>query len=675
MCSFDTTFLSFKQIPSPRLGYHPHQTSQPNPLIPLHPTPPLDTSTVMDIPPTQVDLVRALESIDHTDILAHHDTFHDHTIEHDDDDGNQGQLHQHLGIVELDHHGDVDDDMSQELAPPGTDLGDVPLESAELESWTREQLQAEIVKLRRLATKSLASHHSSGTDSNLVAAQNALENIDNAKGHSHPMIDPRLQTSLGRNQQQTTSELGVIPASASRRKGVKRKRTSAGAGSETQGKMERKRDVETGKRLEKERRTELGKVIRTKLRSAIGVGLDDPLPHPNTNPTTSFRSTLSEPQTQETSQALSLYVPDWTQMLDDTNLTWVTRFVQEIQMEAAAGQYPRVPQQDLLPDVIDTAARTAFTNMCKRYMTENDPKGVEKREKYTKKRRRWARKDLKQKRRSRAITDPAFTDLHLPPSALHIDYMSSEYSSAGEDEDESSDAGRSCTRNGGTDQDEQTTERAVRRRQKWEEVIRIKEEEEVSLDGNVNMGGKGGWAVGVSEKILEVRTPRWRSEQLNEIYRRLDAHANLQADTRANSSRLSINPSSSSHPTGILSSSSSITSTPVPRAGHVAPSHRRFTQEPGLMRKGKKPRDAGEAWMWASGTVGVWPSPLPLPLSLTEVGSDLGGHLPDQDVDNGRDGTMDGAQEELDSVVWEHRIGVEMGEAERLGLVNALEGL
>jgi len=28
---------------------------------------------------------------------------------------------------------------------------------------------------------------------------------------------------------------------------------------------------------------------------------------------------------------------------------------------------------------------------------------------------------------------------------------------------------------------------------------------------------------------------------------------------------------------------------------------------PGLMRRGKRPREAGAAWMWARGEMGLWP--------------------------------------------------------------------
>ena len=40
------------------------------------------------------------------------------------------------------------------------------------------------------------------------------------------------------------------------------------------------------------------------------------------------------------------------------------------------------------------AAKTAFANFCKRYMTETNPDQALRKERYAKGRRRWARKDL-----------------------------------------------------------------------------------------------------------------------------------------------------------------------------------------------------------------------------------------------------------------------------------------
>ena len=66
-----------------------------------------------------------------------------------------------------------------------------------------------------------------------------------------------------------------------------------------------------------------------------------------------------------------------------------------------------------------------------------------------------------------------------------------------------------------------------------------------------------------------------------------------------------------------------------------------------LARKGKKPKQDGEAWMWRSGQVGVWPL-------INELGgNDLG------------DYTLDHREE----------MGNEWREEETGALVDALEGI
>lgn len=145
--------------------------------------------------------------------------------------------------------------------------------------------------------------------------------------------------------------------------------------------------------------------------------------------------------------------------------------------------------------------------------------------------------------------------------------MSSEYSSAGEDEDEDG--------------------LGEQRRFHWAQMMRSR-----SPEGSTGKSGKGGWAEGVSEKVLEVRTPTWRSARLDEIYRRLDTISAAQAAMRATPAAQQV--ASGKAGTGT-------------RLGHVAPSHQRFTLPPELMRRGHAPRDQGESWMWASGSVGVWP--------------------------------------------------------------------
>lgn len=157
--------------------------------------------------------------------------------------------------------------------------------------------------------------------------------------------------------------------------------------------------------------------------------------------------------------------------------------------------------------------------------------------------------------------------------------MSSEYSSAGED-----------------DRDE-TEALADLRRSHWTEVVR-------SQTPDSSKAGKGGWADGVSEKVLEVRTPTWRSSRLDEIYRRLDTISSAQAAMRA------MPASQQGAPTRTAST----------KLGHVAPSHRRFTLPREYMRKGRIPKNTGDAWMWASGEVGVWPDTPPLDAGEEGIG-------------------------------------------------------
>ncbi|WVQ84273.1 hypothetical protein IAT38_006425 [Cryptococcus sp. DSM 104549] len=559
--------------------------------------------------PTHVDLVRALESIDHTGLLGHEHDVH-----------GSGEDHEPHGANDMSQLG-VDTSRQD-----GTDGEEIV---AELEGWSREQLQAEIVKLRRLAglkegseprsvgpsasagpsgSGTTGAGASAGTSANDgIGASTSILAPDTLHAASSAATAAAVAAAAAANLDPTLIESehhdhlsrpgGILPpqerdttvdaGGPSDEAGGKKKRKRRATASEPAEKKLKERNTVNGKRLEKERRTELAKALRNKMRASVGMQQNSsPIPAPS--------NALSE-ETRE----FSPYVPDWSRTLDDANLAWIAKIIEEVQAEYAAGQYPLIPHGDMAQDIVHTTACTAFTNMCKRYANENHPAREERREKYIKKRRRWARKDLKQKRRSRSSADPAFSDLSLPPSALHIDYMSSEYSSAGEDEPEADLPGL-----------------AYQQKESWREMV-----EEAQAAGPLNEGK--GWGPSVVPKVLEVRRPRWRSQQLNEIYARLDAHADAIADSRAN---------------GHLNASSSSSTT---RAGHVAPSHARFYLPAELARKGKAPRDMGEPWMWASGVTGVWPV----------------------DVVGGWMGDVDGGEE------------VVMGEAERLGLVNALEGL
>ncbi|BEJ14417.1 hypothetical protein CspHIS471_0401840 [Cutaneotrichosporon sp. HIS471] len=326
-------------------------------------------------------------------------------------------------------------------------------------------------------------------------------------------------------------------------------------GGTMRGKRPPRHDSGTGKRIERLRRVELQRAIRAKMRCMMGIGPDDDLPPPS-----------------EGDVGTVGWVPSWTAGVGDTrNSEWLDHVMSSFIGEATNfHQWNKVPAEDLEPETVKAAARTAFQNFAKRYLADVDPKQAKKQQKYVKNRRRWARKDLKQKRRAKAAQDPSFGDTHLPPSALHIDYMSSEYSSPGEDAE-----------------DEDGLE--AQRKGYWMEMLQTR-----SPDGINSKGGKGGWAEGVSEKVLEVRSPTWRSGRLDQIYRRLDTLSAAQAAMRAT-------------PAAQQAASSKTGS--GTRLGHVAPSHQRFAMPSELARRGHAPRDLGEPWMWASGQVGLWPEP------------------------------------------------------------------
>ncbi|WVF69079.1 hypothetical protein IAT40_003853 [Kwoniella sp. CBS 6097] len=628
--------------------------------------------------PTQAELVRALESIDDS-VLAHHHAHaasHIHEHEHEHEIENGDNIHD---LVEIGDVHETADEAQIDLTNVGTQDATTQVQrqdnhqvgDKQLMEWSKEELQAEVLRLRSLVQPTLVSSSStpvSGAASvfPLTASSSAVSSlpVSAPRGSvvdftdSSIAIDPTLDPSQNLHQVLDPSLSTVIAVTENSKKRGRRKKSDVNTGGNKVGdgivarpkRINKKpkiaklgeRDEGTGKRLEKERRTELGRVIRTKIRSSIGVSLEAILPHPINE---------LDPIT-----GLATFVPDWSLTLnDETNSQWINNIALEVFEEASAGLHPKIPNHDISTEIIDAATNTAFLNMCKRYANENDPKGVERREKYTKKRRRWARKDLKQKRRFRSSTDSSFADISLPPSALNIDYMSSEYSSSGEEDNDNegeigfaagSDNHSDATTGTGTGQAGLAQSLKEGRNRQWAEMRGKQKEEETSskikesIGANANASGKGGWAVGISEKVLEVRTPKWRSETLNEIYRRLDAYANEQADSRATggsssshnaatnigianrptpanylASLSAANASASANANSLVDgqtafsavASTSTTPTPTPKPGHVAPSHRRFVMPPHLMREGKAPRNLGEGWMWASGQVGVWP--------------------------------------------------------------------
>ncbi|OCF44330.1 hypothetical protein I317_01775 [Kwoniella heveanensis CBS 569] len=613
--------------------------------------------------PTQAELVRALESIDDAVLASAHHHANGQTDHHIHEEPDHGMEVHPISDVEGEQHANKAIDAANSILPqPYQDaLAQTQAPSMQqqegggdkqLTEWSREELQAEVLRLRSLvrtrpspgpamsSTPDPASAVTSQQSSLSTSAALPLYTPDSTGLIGLPdtssVIDPTLEATHSGTSMLKANENTATPGNSKKRSRrnksdiINDDRTTEKGDAETSaaGRIKRsskkskivklgERDAGTGKRLEKERRTELGRVIRTKIRSSIGVTLDAILPHP-INQLDPITGVLT-------------FVPDWSLALNDqTNAQWVNNIVQGVFEEASAGLHPKIPSHDISSEIIEASTKTAFLNMCKRYANENDPKGVERREKYTKKRRRWARKDLKQKRRFRSSTDPSFADLTIPPSAMNIDYMSSEYSSSGEENDGDNGEILSIAENRdpsavGTSHAQEPTGQSIslkiERKSRWADM-RNKQESESSMQVKENVGGKGGWAVGVSEKVLEVRTPRWRSEALNDIYRRLDAYANEQADTRAtggSSASASSAYALSSHPgtagttddsghADTIASSAS-TATPLPKPGHVAPSHRRFVMPPHLMREGKAPRNLGEGWMWASGEVGVWPKP------------------------------------------------------------------
>ncbi|XAO27742.1 hypothetical protein I312_106603 [Cryptococcus bacillisporus CA1280] len=535
---------------------------------------------------SHVDLVRALESIDQS--VLHNDTLSSHEHTHHD---------HHDHITTIGHH--------HEASGRQEDLSE----------WTREELQAEIVKLRQMA--------GIANDSNMTAETQPTS----AEGSADPSL--------------RENSLATLSVEGNNSKG-KRKRKSP-SNDVTMRKVQ-KRHSETGKRLEKKRRTELAK-----MRSSVGMEFNgSPVPQPLAN--------LSDEE-----RGFTPFVPEWRNMLDEDNLAWVDKISKSVQEEAINGLHPQIPEADLIPEIVHGIACTAFTNLCKRFINENSSDGMDRRERYIKKRRRWARKDLKQKRRSRSAASPSISlslPTSLPASALHIDYMSSEYSSSGDDEPD--------------------VHPHVRQMQKdkWREMV-----EEAQRDVGVAAGtGRSGWKAGHGPKVLEVRKPKWRSQQLNEIYARLDAHADAYADTRA---------------TGTRPASSSQSTSAIPRAGHVAPSHNRFCLPPQLGRRGKAPRDLGEGWMWVTGVVGVWPEETELGVQMEtegagdEVGRVVGVGVDDAEREQGENEKGTGEEEmEVGTGVVNEMAEVTlaqmrqwgtseevMDEADRLGLVSALDGL
>jgi len=193
------------------------------------------------------------------------------------------------------------------------------------------------------------------------------------------------------------------------------------------------------------------------------------------------------------------------------------------------------------------AVKVTFANYVKRYKSENDSTHAERKARYAKNRRRWARKDLvsssssgplipftlvvsshvssasgifssslvflanggndganwqKQEKRSKArlLLDPSHQLAPLPQDAILFDYQSSEYSSSGNDSSESD--------------DESHQAKVRRRKETWDQMRNA----DAGPSGAQLAGGKEyGWGLGLGMKLLEVRTPSWRSDQVSTL--------------------------------------------------------------------------------------------------------------------------------------------------------------
>ncbi|KAL7414578.1 hypothetical protein BDY24DRAFT_385705 [Mrakia frigida] len=273
----------------------------------------------------------------------------------------------------------------------------------------------------------------------------------------------------------------------------------------------------TGKKESAGRKLALNKSIRAKMRQLMGIEDKDPLPDPDV------------PGFDERDGTTPLMRPNWrVSITNGFNKKILDQVVNEVIEEAWASLHqperrlPRtdIPEADLDKGVVLKAAKTTFINFGKKFNSETDPSKKDHVERDTKRRRRWARKDLKQKRRLKAASDPDYTS-HTYPNLLRIDYMSSEYSSEGEGE-------------GG----EKRMEEGL-----WDLIAGKEKKSTTTTGGGEGAGGeeaegsgtggatgtKGGKGkgrgrgkIGDEKKVLEVRTPRWRSEDLNAVYTDLD---------------------------------------------------------------------------------------------------------------------------------------------------------
>ncbi|KAJ9094326.1 hypothetical protein QFC19_008012 [Naganishia cerealis] len=217
---------------------------------------------------------------------------------------------------------------------------------------------------------------------------------------------------------------------------------------------------ETGKRIiVKDRMDQLSKLIRCKMREAWGIGEDEPLPGPE-KAGLEWHKGSKDPGNAKVGvgfgtfhEAIASTV--YRELLNDSSIA--------------------VPASQRTLEAAQAAASVSFNNFCKRYAYQNDERWKAKSARDAKRGRRWARKDLKQKKRLKATSRYAQA---VPQQILRMEYMSSEDSSEGED------SGLAP----GT----------------WQFYA--------DMTGRQN----------ADEKVVEVKTPHWRSAQLQNIYDRLD---------------------------------------------------------------------------------------------------------------------------------------------------------
>jgi hypothetical protein len=116
----------------------------------------------------------------------------------------------------------------------------------------------------------------------------------------------------------------------------------------------------------------------------------------------------------------------------------------------------------------------------------------------------------KQERRARArgVIDPSHPDWIIPQDTIRFDYQSSEYSSPGPDSSEEE----------GETRAEAKVRRDIKegkRREIWDSMRQPLAITSGNGSGeNEKPGGQYGWAPGLGSKVLEVRTPSWRSEKV-----------------------------------------------------------------------------------------------------------------------------------------------------------------